>query len=266
MKHSHSQIVATLGPSSRNPAVVRKMIEHQMDVVRLNFSHGIYDEHAHYIKTTRALAKELGRHLPIIQDLSGPRLNEAGGHRFGGTKGSVITEKDKADLKFGIDQSVDYVAMSYIGSAGDVLEMKTVLKEHGAMVPIIAKIERRAALENIDAIIRVSDAIMIARGDLGQSIPIEQVPFAERTIIKKCNAAKKPVITATEMLFTMVVNPRPTRAEVTDVAFAILEGSDAVMLSDETAKGKYPIEAIRVMEKVVLEAEKHHPREINSLK
>ena len=236
-----------------------------MDVVRLNFSHGTHADHRHYIEITRHLAAELKRHLPIIQDLSGPRLDEANGHRFRETRGSIITDKDRHDLDFGVEQGVDYVAMSYVGTAGDILEMKMALKERGVLMPVIAKIERRAALDNIDAIIRAADAIMIARGDLGQSIPIERVPFAERAVIKKCNAAKKPVITATEMLFTMVVNPRPTRAEVTDVAFAILEGSDAVMLSDETAKGKYPIEAIRVMEKIVLEAGRHAPRAVNSL-
>jgi pyruvate kinase len=265
-KHSRSQIVATLGPSSRSREVIKSMLEHQMDVVRLNFSHGTYEDHGEYINATREISRSLDRHIPIIQDLSGPRVDGATGHHFGGESDkSIVTEKDLKDLAFGVESAVDYVAMSYIGSAVDVLEIKEKIKKLGASIPVISKIERQSAVQNIDSIIRESNAIMIARGDLGQAIPIERIPFVEHMIIQKCKSAGKPVIVATEMLFSMVSNPRPTRAEVTDVAYAILSGADAVMLSDETARGKYPLQSIKVMERIVLEAESHIDHEINPL-
>jgi pyruvate kinase len=270
MKNSRAQIIATIGPISGTLEFLKKMIASNLDVVRLNFSWGTYEEHHSYIANTRAVAQKAGRHIPIIQDLSGPRMKSEQGHAFDADAdivAGVLTEKDIRDLEFGLSEKVEYIALSYVGGAKDVEELRKRLLASPAGGPtgkytpkIIAKIERQEALDNLDEIIAVSDAIMIARGDLGQNIPIEKVPFFERRIIIKTNAAQKPVITATQMMFTMVDNPEPTRAEVTDVAFAIMLGSDAVMLSEETARGKYPVESVAIMEKILLETESHIPR------
>jgi pyruvate kinase len=256
-KVSKTQIVATLGPASKELAVIKAMVAHQMDVARLNFSWGTYEEHADYISNVRLAAQEAGRSILIIQDLSGPREQEQDGHHFDGSEGNVLTPKDLKDLEFGLSQKVDYVAMSYVGTENDVLGLRNQIKKLGEETKVIAKIERNEALKNIDKIIESSDAIMIARGDLGNAVPLEQIPFLQRSIIHKCKAVNKPVITATQMLLSMTQNNKPTRAEVTDVAFAILNGSDAVMLSEESARGKYPVEAVAMMEKIVLEAEKY---------
>lgn len=261
---SRSQIVATIGPASETSEIISQLIKHQMDVARLNFSHGTHEEHGERIRIIREEAKKAGRSIPILQDLSGPRKNTEEGHGFD-KKSETITSKDIKDLEFGINQGVEYVVLSYVGEAADIKRLKEIIKEKGGKQKVIAKIERPEGVENIDSIIEVSDAIMIGRGDLGQAIPIEKVPFAQLDIIKKCNEARKSVITATQMLFSMVENSIPTRAEVTDVAFAILSGSDAVMLSDETTIGKYPVEAVKVMERIVLEAERHIKIDYNLL-
>src|SRR5262249_22194308 len=156
-----------------------------------------------------------------------------------------LTEKDRKDIVIGMEEGVDAVALSFVRRPDDVLVCRQVIEERGGMnVPIIAKIEKHEAVDNIDRIVDVSQGIMVARGDLGVEIEIERVPLVQKMIIRKCNAIGKPVITATQMLQRMVENPRPTRAEATDVANAILDGTDAVMLSDETAAGKYPLEAV----------------------
>lgn len=257
MINSNAQIVATIGPATKNKKTIREMINHQMDVARLNFSWGTYEEHSQYIKNIREVAKELNKRIPIIQDLSGPRVQKGSEHGFNETAVKIITEKDLSDLKFGLGHGVDYVAMSYVGNKEDVLKLRAEMKKLGKTVPIISKIERKVALDNLDEIIEVSDAIMIARGDLGNEIPLEQIPFIEKKIIEKCKKVGKPVITATQMLLSMVENYKPTRAEVTDVVFAIISGSDAVMLSEETANGKNPIKAVEMMEKIIMEAESH---------
>ncbi len=256
MKHSAAQIIATIGPATQHIEVMRLLVAHQMDVARLNFSWGTYEEHAHYIKTIRQAAEDAGRRIPIIQDLSGPRMQDAGGHHFKGGD-AILTQKDLADLDFGVAHKVDYVAMSYVGSARDIELLRAEMKKRGVRIPIIAKIERQAALDDLRAIIKASDAVMVARGDLGNEIPLETIPFAQQRIIKTAHKAKKPVIVATQMLLSMVENPAPTRAEVSDVAYAILGGADGVMLSEETARGKYPVEAVTIMEKIVSEAERH---------
>lgn len=168
-----------------------------------------------------------------------------------------LTEKDKNDIIFGIEQGFDFIAASFVRSADCVREIKALLKEHGAYIPVIAKIENAEGVANLDEIIDVSDGIMVARGDLGVEIPAEEVPHIQKVIIRKCNEKYKPVITATQMLDSMIRNPRPTRAEVTDVANAIYDGTDAVMLSGETAMGKYPIEALKMMVHIAQSTEKH---------
>ena len=253
---SRSQIIATIGPATKDKKIIKEMMTHQMDVARLNFSWGTYAEHAEYIKNIRDAASELDRKILIIQDLSGPRTQKASRHEFNQKATEIITEKNLADLKFGLEQRVDYIAMSFVGSAEDVLKLREEIKKLGKTAPIISKIERKIALDNLDEIIGASDAIMVARGDLGNEIPLEDIPLVEEKIIKACKFVKKPVIVATGMLFSMIENPEPTRAEMTDIEFAILSGADAVMLSDETAIGKYPIEAVKTMEKAVLAAEK----------
>ena len=171
----------------------------------------------------------------------------------------VLTEKDRSDLLFGIEKKVDYVALSFVRNVQDVLRVKEIINESGLDVRLIAKIEKHEALKNIDEIIEVVDGIMVARGDLGVEIPIEMVPRYQKRLIRIANRAAKPVITATQMLKSMVDNPRPTRAEVTDVANAILDGSDAIMLSEETAVGKYPVETVEMMNKVALSIEQSFP-------
>ena len=161
-----------------------------------------------------------------------------------------ITQKDKDDIIFGIEQGFDFIAASFVRNAACIQEIKELLWSHDADIPVIAKIENAEGIKNLDEIIRVADGIMVARGDMGVEIPAEQVPHIQKEIIRKCNASYKPVITATQMLDSMIRNPRPTRAEVTDVANAIYDGTDVVMLSGETANGKYPLEALKMMVKI----------------
>ena len=170
----------------------------------------------------------------------------------------AITEKDKDDIRFGVEQGIDFIAASFVRNAECVLEIKAYLKELGApYVPIIAKVENAEGIKNIDEIIRAADGVMVARGDLGVEIPAEEVPYLQKMIIQKCNMNFKTVITATQMMDSMMRNPRPTRAEVTDVANAVYDGTDAVMLSGETAQGKYPLEALQMMVHIIQNTEQH---------
>ena len=170
----------------------------------------------------------------------------------------AITEKDKDDIRFGVEQGIDFIAASFVRNAECVLEIKAYLKELGApYVPNIAKVENAEGIKNIDEIIRAADGVMVARGDLGVEIPAEEVPYLQKMIIQKCNMNFKTVITATQMLDSMMRNPRPTRAEVTDVANAVYDGTDAVMLSGETAQGKYPLEALQMMVHIIQNTEQH---------
>ncbi|MBI4081145.1 MAG: pyruvate kinase [Candidatus Lambdaproteobacteria bacterium] len=335
MIDTRAKIVCTLGPSSRSPEVVRRMILAGMNVARLNFSHGTHEEHQAFIETVRRAATETGRHVGILLDLQGPRIRvgrfaageaelkagagfivtarpvegtaELVSTTYAGLPGDVkpgdtlllddglislrvervegpdircqvliggvlsnnkginipgaalsvasLSEKDLRDTDFGLAQGVDYLAMSFVRQAADVVQMKDYLARKGAQVPIVSKIEKPQAIENLDEILAVSDAIMVARGDMGVEMPTELVPVIQKRIIAACNRVGRPVITATQMLESMIHNPRPTRAEATDVANAILDGTDAVMLSGESASGRYPVEAVEVMRRIIHTAE-----------
>jgi len=172
---------------------------------------------------------------------------------------SAITPKDEKDLIFGAKNGVDIVAISFVNSKNDILKAKEILNKNGANPWVIAKIETKQAVENLDEILEVSDGVMVARGDLGIEVGIEKVPVIQKKIIRRANKLKKPVITATQMLLSMVNSPFPTRAEVSDVANAVMDGSDAVMLSDETTVGKYPVKAVETLKNVILETQNIYP-------
>lgn len=339
MLERRTKIVGTIGPSSWDTQVLRRLIEEGLDVVRLNFSHADHAKSAEIIKTIRQLSQQVGRNVAILQDLQGPRIRTGlvdpnvgtldlqPGHELvlttrsvvgtnnteisvdyldlpldvkpgdtiliadglfelkvlsvtppdvhcvvitGGQLGShkginipnvtlrvpTITEKDREDLKFGLEQGVDYVALSFVRRPEDILNLRDLMREYQPKIdpldfpPIIAKIEKHEAITNFDAILEVTDGVMVARGDLGVEMPTEQIPVLQKMIIHKCKAVGKTVITATQMLDSMIRNPRPTRAEASDVANAILDGTDATMLSGETANGLYPVEAVRTMARI----------------
>lgn len=203
--------------------------------------------------------EEISGDFIICRVLAGGELGERKGVNVPGVSVRLpaLTDKDKEDIKFGISHGFDFIAASFVRNANCIKEIRTLLEEYHSNMMIIAKIENAEGIKNIDAIIEEADGIMIARGDLGVEIPAEEVPFIQKTIIKKCNIACKPVITATQMLDSMIRNPRPTRAETTDVANAIYDGTDATMLSGETAIGKYPLEALQMMHRIATESENH---------
>ncbi|AIQ63373.1 Pyruvate kinase [compost metagenome] len=331
-----SKIVCTIGPASESLENIKKLILAGMNVARLNFSHGDFEEHGARIKTIRQASKELNKTVAILLDTKGPEIRtgklevepielvqdeyltltteEILGDKNrisvtysdlpsdvsvgstiliddgligltvvdiqgteiktrivnGGTIKSKkgvnvpgvaislpgITEKDTNDIIFGIEQDIDFIAASFVRKASDVLEIRDLLESRGAgHIQIISKIENQQGVDNLDEILAVSDGLMVARGDLGVEIPAEDVPLAQKLMIKKCNIAGKPVITATQMLDSMQRNPRPTRAEASDVANAIFDGTDAIMLSGETAAGKYPVESVLTMSRIAEKAE-----------
>jgi pyruvate kinase len=246
----HVKIVCTLGPASTSPEVVERMLKGGMDIARLNLAHGTLEEHSQLISEVRLLSQKLKLPTGILLDLPGLKL------RVGDIR-AVFGEH----LEFADSQKVDFIALSFISSVRQVKEVRALLKKMNAYMPVIVKIEQAQALEQSGAILEVSDGIMVARGDLALEISIEKVPLAQKQLIKEANRRGKPVITATQMLESMVQSAIPTRAEATDVANAILDGSDALMLSEETATGSYPVEAIETMIRIALEAEAAFPYE-----
>ncbi len=257
LKRSEVKIVATIGPLSEKYEVMDQMAKAGMDMARLNFSWGTLEEKKMHLDTIRKVSKENNMNILSIVDLPGPRIQSTGRHSFDETKDKALTDEDKGFIKFAVENEADYIGVSFVGNKEDLLEAKSEIKKYGGTQKVIAKIERDEALKNLDAIIQEADAIMIARGDLANEIPLEQIPFVQEDIIKKCKASGKPVITATQMLYSMKDSPTPTRAEVTDVVNAVLEGTDAIMLSEETTIGKFPIQTVYTMEHLALEAEKH---------
>ena len=264
--NAKAQIVATIGPSSLEPDTLRQMISAGMNLARLNFAWEKITEADARIELLRALAKEAAVSLPIIADLPGPRVQLKETHTYATPEMFSITDDDITFLDLCVRKEVEYVALSFVGAATDIEYCKELLNKKGGAQKIIAKIERKIAADAIDSIISAADAIMIARGDLGNEIPLEDIPFVQRMILEKANKAGKPAITATQMMLSMTEHDTPTRAEVSDVTDAILEGSDAVMLSEETASGRYPVLAVQMMERIVRDTQQHTPtRTYNSL-
>lgn len=332
-----AKIVATIGPSTRDPENIKLAIEAGMNVARLNFSHGTHDEHLAAIHHIRNISMEMKAPVTILQDLQGPKvrvglfekgsifltpkekvtvtIEEVLGREglipsdfkelcrackpgnqillddglielkvlkvgeksleaeviYGGIlknrKGmnlpgvnlpvEAMTPKDIEDLAFGLRNKVDYVALSFVRHGKDLRQLREMIEKAGSNAKIVSKIEMLEALDNLEEIVRLSDVVMVARGDLAVEVGQSRLPRSQKRIINLCNQLGKPVITATQMLDSMVENPRPTRAEITDVANAVLDGSDALMLSAESASGKYPFKAIRTMHEIILEVEKN---------
>jgi pyruvate kinase len=246
----HVKIVCTLGPASSSPEVMERMLKAGMDVARFNLAHGALEEHRRLISEVRSLSQKLKLPLGVLVDLPGLK------HRQGDIK-SVFGQH----LDFAFSQNADFVALSFISSVRQVREVKQLLKNMKADIPVIVKIEEARALEESGALLEVGEGIMVARGDLALDISIEKVPTAQKQLIAEANRRGKPVITATQMLESMVRSASPTRAEATDVANAVLDGSDALMLSEETAMGNYPVEATEIMVRIALEAEAMLPYE-----
>ncbi|MFC1947831.1 pyruvate kinase [Chloroflexota bacterium] len=244
----HSKIVCTLGPASSSPEIIENMLNAGMDIARLNLSYGNYEEHTRGISLIRSISEKLGEPAGVMLDLPGYK-------RRTGSIADVFRDQ----LEFASEQDVDFIALSFITSAEQVSEIRDLLNTIDPDIPLIVKIEQEKALENSKGIIEVSDGIMVARGDLALEISIEKVPLAQKRLIRESNQSGKPVITATQMLESMVRFSSPTRAEATDVSNAVLDGSDAIMLSEETAIGNYPVEAVAMMNRIALEAETAFP-------
>ncbi len=257
MKQSKTSIIATIGPASKNPKTLLQMAKRGMDIARLNMSWGTFPEHSQFIKDIRQSAKSAGKNVPILMDLPGPRVQYKEGHGYDKTFESAITERDKEIIKFGVEQKIEYFGISFVASKKDILEAKELIKKFGGSQKVVAKIERQIALDNLEEIVEEADGVMVARGDLGNEITLERIPFVEEEIINVCKEKNKFVTVATQMMLSMTEHDKPTRAEVTDVTYAILKKADAVMLSEETASGKFPIKTVAMMEKILLEAESH---------
>ena len=276
-------LIDTKGPEVRTTDVKEKIAYKTGDVVKIfgrpemDTTHDIinvnYKDFARDVKVGDHILIDDGLLDMVVMDIVGPTVyatmqNDGvlGAHKSVNVPGEhidlpALTEKDKRNILLAIDEDIDFIAHSFVRSAADVKAVQDILDEHHSDIKIIAKIENQEGVDNIDEIIETSYGIMIARGDLGIEVPIERIPGIQRMIIKKCIEAKKPVIVATQMLHTMINNPRPTRAEVTDIANAIYYRTDALMLSGETASGKYPVEAVKTMATIAEQAEKDKMRE-----
>ncbi len=244
------KIVCTLGPASNASDVIERMLIAGMDIARLNLSYGTFAEHRELINRVRQASEKLGLATGILADLPGLKR-----------KTGSIREAFGEHLRFALAEKVTFIALSFISSARQVKEFKEMLQGESNPPPLIVKIEQAGALEEIEGILERSEGIMVARGDLGLQIRIEKVPLAQKMLIKRANHRGKPVITATQMLESMIDSPTPTRAEATDIANAVLDGTDAVMLSGETAVGRYPVESVETMARIALEAESALPYE-----
>src|SRR6266581_4573248 len=272
-----AKIVATLGPATGTPDRIAALIEGGANVIRVNASHGTAETRGRWIEVVRRAADGAGVPVAVLVDLQGPRIRvgELASSRVlrpalvvdGGSLTShkgmnlpglqvsapALTDKDREDVRDAVARGVDYVALSFVRRAEDLAELRRLVPP---TVQIVAKIEKATALEDLDRILAACDAVMVARGDLGVELPFEEVPIVQKRLIREANRRGKPVITATQMLESMVNHPRPTRAEASDVANAILDGTDAVMLSAETATGEYPLEAVRAMDRIIRETER----------
>jgi pyruvate kinase len=260
-----TQIVATIGPASGKPEVLQLMITNGMDIARINFAWSDSRDGGSRIDAIRAAALHCGRSVSIVADLPGPRVQLEAGHTYDSTQAFSITPHDEEVLHMCAEKKVEYAALSFVGTGDDIARGREIITKYGGSQKIIAKIERAVAVKNLDSIIAVSDAVMVARGDLGSEVPLEEIPFIQKTIIAKANAAAKPVIVATQMMLSMVEHQEPTRAEVTDVEAAVMDGADAVMLSEETASGRYPAEAVAMMERIIIATGRHETRTPNLL-
>lgn len=257
---SRAQIIATIGPASQDRAVFSRLVQAGVDVVRFNFAWSDNAERKERLAMVREVAAEQGKRLVVVADIPGPRVQREEQHTYDPSV-PVFSPEDAELVAFCVAERVDYIAQSYVASKTDVLACRAAITAAGGNQKIIAKIERVRALENLDEIIAVADAIMVARGDLGHEVPLEDIPKIQKHTIEKTRAAGKPVIVATQMMLSMTEHDVPTRAEVTDVDVAILEGADAVMLSEETSLGKYPVETVTMMERILQAAEKEHAQD-----
>lgn len=276
-------LIDTKGPEIRTTGVVAPIDYHTGDVVKIfgrpemDTEHDIvnlsYADFARDIHVGDDILFDDGSLAMKVIGINGPAViaqvqndGQLGSHKSVNVPGvhidlPALTEKDKANINLAIDEDIDFIAHSFVRSAADVAAVQQMLDERGSDIKIISKIENQEGVDNIDEIIEASYGIMIARGDLGIEVPIERIPGIQRRIIHKCMLAKKPVIVATQMLHTMITNPRPTRAEVTDIANAIYYRTDALMLSGETASGRYPVEAVKTMAAIAEQAERDKMRE-----
>ena len=263
-----TKIICTLGPAVDNEDMIRALIRTGMNAARFNFSHGSHEEHLNRLNLLKSVRDSMGRPVASILDTKGPeiRIRSFETKSISANKSinipgvhihlPALTEKDVSDIQFGVENDFDFIAASFVRRAADVQAVREVLDRFGGQeIRIIAKIENQEGVDNIDEILEAADGIMVARGDLGVEIPAAKVPILQKQIIRKGLQAGKPVITATQMLDSMMRNPRPTRAEVSDVANAVFDGTSCVMLSGETAGGKYPLEALTAMVNIVEEAE-----------
>jgi len=252
-----TRIIATLGPASSSSAIIEALIRAGVDCFRLNMSHGTHEEHRTLATRVRRISRRLQRHVALLFDLCGPKIR-TGRFRDGGID---LQDGARADTELAIALEADFLALSFVRERRDLEPLYRHLKRRGTDIPVIAKIEKPEALEHIEDILEHSYGIMIARGDLGIEIPAERVPLVQEQLIDLARRRNRPVIVATQMMESMIGNPRPTRAEVADVAIAAESSTDCVMLSGETAVGRFPVETVQTMERILLEVERHQARQ-----